>query len=454
VKVYLAFNNVTVSLQNERYLLICGMARVVVGIVLTSHLIACMWYFIGTWDESSQNTWVKENQLQNQGVGYRYFTALHWALTQFTPASMEVVPRNFHERAFSVFILLFAIVMFSSLMSSISNAMTRLQFLNSKMIKEHATIRMYLGENKVSASVTRRIWECLQHVKHKSSRRLHSEELTALCALPWDLLTDLQEEVHGPVLAAHPFFRLYAAKYTTGARRIYHDALQEISVTGGSVLFHAGDEALNMYFVRSGCMRYCNAESTSQDVPSGQWASEPGLWIKWQHAGQLSGKDHCELLELKLHKVVEEMREKYEAMRYAKSFAEYFTKNPHLLEDVYIDTDGSLSDDADFAFTMDFTDEDLLEVQKFVDGADADGLASVSLTPSARRNGRVSGSQSSWTSGGSAEGTPRRSNFPFLSGSAMLGRLSRGRLSLSNSFDFSQSFNFSHRKSTAGVAPY
>mmetsp|Transcript_92130 Transcript_92130/g.264040 ORF Transcript_92130/g.264040 Transcript_92130/m.264040 type:complete len:230 (+) Transcript_92130:1395-2084(+) len=46
-------------------------------------------------------------------VGYAalvFWTSMHWSLTQFTPASMEVFPGTMAERTYSVVILLFAMV--------------------------------------------------------------------------------------------------------------------------------------------------------------------------------------------------------------------------------------------------------------------------------------------------------------------------------------------------------
>ena len=39
---------------------------------------------------------------ESKNLWYKYSTALHWSLTQFTPASMEVMPQNEYERFFTV----------------------------------------------------------------------------------------------------------------------------------------------------------------------------------------------------------------------------------------------------------------------------------------------------------------------------------------------------------------
>merc|ERR1712061_341712 len=101
--------------------------------MLTNHLIACAWYAIGTIDEDTTvDTWVKANELEGTSILYRYTTSLHWSLTQFTPASMEVYPENGKERLFTVSVITIAMVTFSSFVSAITNAMTQLRNLNSE----------------------------------------------------------------------------------------------------------------------------------------------------------------------------------------------------------------------------------------------------------------------------------------------------------------------------------
>merc|ERR1719491_32015 len=105
--------------------------KTLVFIVIINHYIACIWYMVGSGHFAS-SAWTTKFLVNYPGeFPYAYATALHWSLTQFTPASMEVVPENTVERVFCVMVLVFAMVTFSSFISSITNAMTQLRNLNS-----------------------------------------------------------------------------------------------------------------------------------------------------------------------------------------------------------------------------------------------------------------------------------------------------------------------------------
>ncbi len=147
--------------------------------VTVNHLVACVWYAIGnaaTWQKglcfvasmlcdlrttpdrtggSLNSKWHLGASLHyvtpkdGKNIWYRYSTALHWSITQFTPASMEVTPQNEYERFFTVCsstegdkhvwlcagrgIILSGMLIFSSFVSAITNAMNQLRNLNSPL---------------------------------------------------------------------------------------------------------------------------------------------------------------------------------------------------------------------------------------------------------------------------------------------------------------------------------
>mmetsp|Transcript_25742 Transcript_25742/g.68398 ORF Transcript_25742/g.68398 Transcript_25742/m.68398 type:complete len:136 (+) Transcript_25742:3-410(+) len=65
--------------------------------------------------------------------------------------------------------------------------------------------------------------------------------------------------------------------------------------------------------------------------------SEPVLWIQWKHVGQMIADTHCELMTVQSGKVQELLRRLEEPQRYAREYASFFQRNPHLLTDVWQD---------------------------------------------------------------------------------------------------------------------
>merc|ERR1719517_170672 len=118
-----------------------------------NHFLACGWYAVGNF--GLDPSWVQV--LEGKDLQFRYITSLHWSLTQFTPASMEVFPRNSTERSFAVIVILAAMLTFSSFVSSITSGMTRLRMLKSEKAKQQYLLRSFLKENKIPPDLSMRI---------------------------------------------------------------------------------------------------------------------------------------------------------------------------------------------------------------------------------------------------------------------------------------------------------
>lgn len=88
---------------------------------------------------------------------YQYTTSLHWSLTQFTPASMEVVPTNAPERTYTSCVIIFALVIFSSFVSAITGSVTALQQARERSLRNQMLLRRYLSERGVSTALVFRI---------------------------------------------------------------------------------------------------------------------------------------------------------------------------------------------------------------------------------------------------------------------------------------------------------
>lgn len=352
-------------IQSESHLIIIGIVKLLVFIMMINHLIACAWFGIGSAGWDTTHNWTTVNLLSERSLGYKYLTSLHWSLTQFTPASMEVVPENALERAFTVLIILSAMIVFSSFVSAITNAMTQLRNLNSERNEQFSSLRRYLGENKCSTALMGRIWTCVQTAMGRTKRRMHEADVKVLQLLPWSLKAELLEEVYNPILNAHPFFNQFSAAFQVQMRKIFQNAVEEISLPIGQELFSSGEVAANMYFVLAGVLVYTKDNKSSCEPPcfvsAGQWVSEAALWIKWKHNGQLIGTTPCELIALKAAKVQDVLShlsyDEDQVKRYVKIFVRYFKKNPDSLNDVWAETD-LLSDMVQKAFLGDDMDDE------------------------------------------------------------------------------------------------
>jgi len=293
--------------SSESLLTMLGIMKMTAGIAVVNHFIACAWYAIGIMNATSDpnSSWVSALELEKPGeeltFPYRYSSALHWSLTQFTPASMEVVPRNAFERLFTICVIIFALVMFSSFVSSITQMMTKLHAINLEQFKQQEYLKRYIIDNKLSLELGNRINAFARSCK-TNRRRLHENDIPILQHMPPTLRAMMRSEVYLPVLSPHPLFRqvLEVDEYGIGA--LCMSAMSQRHLQRDHELFIYGEKATQMFFLVSGELEYylAAAQSAPQSVEAGSNFGEMALWVNWDHRGRMvsTSSSACELVTL------------------------------------------------------------------------------------------------------------------------------------------------------------
>eukprot|EP00931_Biecheleriopsis_adriatica_P026113 TRINITY_DN15911_c0_g1_i1.p1 TRINITY_DN15911_c0_g1~~TRINITY_DN15911_c0_g1_i1.p1 ORF type:complete len:351 (+),score=67.17 TRINITY_DN15911_c0_g1_i1:84-1055(+) len=239
---------------------------------------------------------------------------------------------------------------FSSFISTITNAVAQLRNINSDRNEQLSRLRRYFLENKVSVPLMACIWSCLHKSMATASkrRRVHEEDISqVLEILPVGLRLELAEQVHASTLAVHPFFKHYGACREPQTVRLCKEA-RAMSLNISAELFTVETPAQNMFFLVDGSMAYCRqddneeASENSTLVHGVCWAAEAVIWINWKHAGRLTASTHCELVRLHadtVHKIMVTGETNFQAIsRYARAFVRYVRKHPDEASDLCDDS--------------------------------------------------------------------------------------------------------------------
>lgn len=231
-------------------------------IVSINHVIACAWYGIGDHHMLlGYPNWVERFGFNETHFDYTYATALHWSLTQFTPATMEVFPQNTSERVYCIGVLLFALVVFSTFVSSLTSSMTRLQTMRSERDRQFEMLRRFLRDMEVSHFLAVRVQRYLEHFVSVKRKRIEMKDVALLEMLSGPLRMDLDMEIFSPALSSHSFFQHYCTQDGGAMRRICSAALSRNFLCAGDSLFNSGDPCNQMYFVLDGNLKYKAADS-------------------------------------------------------------------------------------------------------------------------------------------------------------------------------------------------
>jgi hypothetical protein len=309
-----------VLMNSPQLALVMRMISNIVGILLISHFVGCTWYLIGTSEVPGYSTWVQEGDFDSRDWYYEYLTAFHWALTQFTPGSMSVQPENPLERAFSIGVLVLGMVIFSSIISSITQVWNNLQNMSTLYDKQLWNLRRYLREQSISTELVTRLIRYAEHVIRPKLRKVPKEEVQMLHMLPASLFMDVNLEIYDQDLEVHPLFADLLQSQRGLMQYLCRDAIQEIMLSQYGELFGPGQIAGQMYFMREGRLTYwCRHLDEKTHVgkeDDHKWLGEAVLWTNWVHQGSCEAETESTVIALSSKKFVE-LASKYRSSLWA-----------------------------------------------------------------------------------------------------------------------------------------
>jgi len=222
---------------------------------------------------------------------------------------MEVVPVNTRERIFTIVTVFCSLVLFSSFLSSITNAVATLRKRKEEYAEARATLTRYLQENRVSLNLSYQVFAetRAKYNYMKSIKRVHEPDVDLLKLLPRPLQEELRVEVYKPILLYHPFFEALNDCSSRTLSRVCNNAMGQKSLKHGHDLFGFNKRVDSMFFCVAGELLYLEGGADSVDLGNarteklleGKWLCDQVLWAaQWHTRGRAAAASPCEVVVL------------------------------------------------------------------------------------------------------------------------------------------------------------
>lgn len=314
-----------------------SIARIIVWLMVMNHVLACFWF--GMSGFSDERTWITANQLENESVGYQYTTSLHWAVAQLGVGQTEIEAVSLPERIFSILVMFAALLSFSTLVSSMTSLMARLDQLKTEETSQFRSLRRFLAENQIEQELSHRVMRFLQHSLNVK-KSVQSDDPQVLEMLSKPLQGELQLERHKATFEQNGFFRRMLKQggfhHIRELRLVAMNCMQPQVMASGDVVFAAGSVANSCFFLAKGSFHY-NFEKSSEEL-SNTWIAEMCLWIPWTYAGDLVAQETSRLFSLDLsafcNSVAKVDTTRQMAMAYAKECADALNSQKDSVSDL------------------------------------------------------------------------------------------------------------------------
>jgi hypothetical protein len=274
----------------------------------------------------------------DESLKYHYFTALHWALAQVSPGNIDIMPMNWKERVMNIFVLCLTLIIFSSFISSMTVAVTRLRNINSAEEKRFALLRKYFRDQNISQDLAIRIQSFLEERHAYHAGKTTERDVELLAQLTKGLHSELTREAKDPTLYRYPVIRQLPASEPARDMMtlICADACSQKTLGPGEKVYVVDDASRGMLFLTHGLFelreyRENDVESFTVTAPSREtgarhggvssparvsaisatklqsgtstvaWLSEFSLFWHRSHDTTLTAESYCEVLQVGRH---------------------------------------------------------------------------------------------------------------------------------------------------------
>ncbi|CAE7456056.1 unnamed protein product [Symbiodinium sp. CCMP2456] len=260
-------------------------------ILAVNHIIACCWYGLGRWTLDNGQSWLINAGIEEADMADAYAVSIHWALTQFTPATNNVAPVTVAERFFAVLVILLAMGTFSSFISSITTTVSTLRTAREEQFKNHSFLVRFFNERNLSTELYGKVNDMLKK-QGAYDIRVKEADVELLVGVPERLKVYLHEEMYLDRLMTLSIWRYW--KHDDDElffRQVCHLAMVEHIATPGQDAFMPGTECTQVYIIENGSMGYIARQLTSfesEHVFGGEVFCLPCIWAEWNHRGRLT----------------------------------------------------------------------------------------------------------------------------------------------------------------------
>jgi len=335
-------NNMMKQIRSTSVKLLLALVGHVSLILVVTHLLACVWYALGA---SSSEGWVRRLDFQGLSVAYLYLSALHWSLCNIH-GTMEVGPGTEAERAFTVVVTFWSMILASWFISSMTEQLMCLKLLSQERREQEEIMMDYLRERNVTTDLQNRIRSLLDEEQLLQEPK-HKQELKLLGLLPKDLREMVMDQTRRPRFLKHKLFKTLNMQHAAALRRICNEAMAEVHPHVGSEVFKSGDACDRMMMVTSGQLTYYHddnhlqASTAVRETSSGKdgdldidddphllkinvgtMVCEAALWTLWQNVGDLSSRKDSRLIAVIQSVLKDALSHHEEALVYASRYAQ------------------------------------------------------------------------------------------------------------------------------------
>jgi len=333
------------QITSETVFFAWGVIQQIIALILVSHVIGSVWYFIGDMSGSSgMHNWIDEFDMKDEAFVYRYTSAFHWSISHFGQSTNFLRPVNWPERLYAIFVSIISMVMVFLVIASIVTSLMKLIDSGGETDQSFWLLRRYMRQHELPAPLVTRILRFLEYKIAQLAKTVPENKVEGILGLlSENLYNELKFEAEFAVMRGHPLVEHaeeHAAVLIQGmvqAKAPNHTPVLKVKQYSEDDIVFTDQAVENfMFFVCSGDLTYMRVQDDGSmkdhKMQVGDWLLEAVLWVPWMSQGVLESSNESSVCLLDARLFVEDIKldtQMFDLMcNYAIHFAEWLSNLP------------------------------------------------------------------------------------------------------------------------------
>ncbi|EGR30563.1 cation channel family protein, putative [Ichthyophthirius multifiliis] len=223
--------------------------KLLLVVLLVSHMCACGFHFILKYSTEEQNTWIKNINAENTDWKERYINSLYFSFTtMITVGFGDIVPKNVNEKIYVIIVQVISCGIFAYVVNCIGSIFSDIARKNAEFKQQKYEITDYMLRRNITKDTQMRVIKYLEYI-HISSDVGHMKGYNILNLVSKRLRDNIYKEYYGDILQN---FKIFSRKFSKDFLKQFSIHIREFTLGPGEVLFNQGELDQRMFFIQNG----------------------------------------------------------------------------------------------------------------------------------------------------------------------------------------------------------
>lgn len=211
---------------------------------ITTHIFACLWYFLAKWNNFDPDTWVARTGFQDEDVATTYIFCYYFIMQVLTTVGYgDISIYSSSEKILVILIMMIGVVVFSFAFGSLISVLTNLDSRAAKLKEKTFELNSIKKKYNVPESLYEKIFKDFKfEVEQDENMEVFIKSLPAV------LRTDLVLTVNHQIINQIPYFKCKNEQFCAAAASF----LKSSKSYAGDLIYEAKDPILEIFFLLTG----------------------------------------------------------------------------------------------------------------------------------------------------------------------------------------------------------